>query len=494
MLSSFSKVFSYYNPNPEIFAAHIENEPLQFILETGIVFAIAIFAGFTALVFFGHRETKRKKGLMTVLFFVILHNSLDFNLHNFATLFPVVLVLVLLVKPVQLHGNRRLAALFSIAALSLVTMLFTALPGGQKLLGYSPEEPYSYEKAVFLYPADYKIPLKTAIKKVNSDEREVFASAGKEISATIAKSPRYYYGYYLNGVYLLRLGAKETALDFFKSALALCPPKKYSKYLNKIYDRLAAYGLRERITDIISLDEKHKTDLENFIFKISADNPAAQDFADSHRDIFFISIIRNMISKKRYDEASNLIEEISDKNKNLNKSEQGMLLVFRGKIAENGKLYDDAFKLYMEGADLTQKFDDYLTAAYCSLKLDSGTQDKVYNSLKNMTLKSPGNLGKYYKWLSRREFNAKNPTDGLKYLERAAEISKNPQWHLEVANTYANRGMHHFAAQKILKIIRDFPKFKPEEMKKRYETEKVKTEKDDEKKLKEFMFREDSNQ
>lgn len=491
-LGSFSKVFSYYNPNPEILAAHLENEPIQFILETGVFLALAVFAAFAVLIFYGHRETKRKTGLSAVLFFVILHNTLDFNLHNFATLFPVVLVLVLLTEPIRLHGKTKTAALFSIAALSLATMLFTALPGGQKLLGYSPDGTFSYEQSVFLYPADYTVPMKTAIKKINSAEKEIFASAGKEISAMIAKSPQYYYGYYLNGAYLLRLGAKETALDFFKTALSLCPQKKYSKYLDKIYGKLADSGLKEQITGIISIDEKHRTDLERFIFKISADNPAVLDFADSHRDIFFISVIKSMISEKRYDEASNLIEEISSKNKNLDNSERGRLLIFRGKIAENEKLYKEAFRLYMQGADLTQKFDDYLTAAYCSLKTDRTMQDSAESSLKNMTLKSSGNLGKYYKWLSRREFDAKNPADGLKYLEKAAEAARNPYWHLEVANTYAKRGMHHFAAQRILRIIREFPKFQPKEMKKRYESEKLKTQKDDEKKLKEFMFR-DSN-
>jgi tetratricopeptide (TPR) repeat protein len=144
----------------------------------------------------------------------------------------------------------------------------------------------------------------------------------------------------------------------------------------------------------------------------------------------------------------------------------------------------------MHGADLTQRFSDYLTAAYCSLKLEKDSQDVVESALKNMTLRTSGNLGSYYRWLSKREFAAKNPSAGFKYLERAAEVSRNPYWQLDVANTYAQRGMHYFAAQNFLKIIRDYPKFRPEEMKKRYESEKQKMEKDEEKNLKELMFRE----
>lgn len=489
-LGSFSKVFSYYNPNPEILATQLENEPLQFILETGIFFALLVFAGFVTLIVFGQRETKRKKGLMTVLFFVIIHNTLDFNLHNFATLFPVVLVLVLLVRPVQLHGKKRIAALVSMAALSLVTMLFTALPNGQKLLGYSSSDgQYSYEKEIFLYPADYTIPLKAAIKKLNSSDKEVFASAGKEISLTIAKSPKYYFGYYLNGVYLIRLGAQENAMNFFKEALERCSKKKYAKFLNKIYDTLLFYGLQERITDIVSLDEKRKADLERFIFRISANNPAALDFANKNKDIFFLSVIRNLIAEQHFNEALDLINKIADGSGNLSNFERGQLLIYRGKIAEHDKLYKEAFKLYMQGADLTRKFEDYLGAAYCALQLDHETQDSVDNMLKNMTLKTSGNLGKYYKWLSSREFNSKNYSSGFKYLERAIELTKNPYWLLEMANIYTQQGMHYFAAQNFLKITREYPKFKPQEMKKRYEEEKLKAEKDKEKNLKEFLFR-----
>ena len=490
-LGSFSKVFSYYNSNPEIFANHLENEPIQFILETGIFFALIIFASFICLVVFGKRETKRKNGLLAVLFFVVMQNTLDFNLHNFATLFPVILVLVLLVKPVQLHKKKRIAALVSMALLSLTTMFFTATSEGQKMLGYSPEEPYPYETAVFYYPADYTIPMRAAIAKINSKDRETLASAGAEISAMLTKSPKYYFGYYLNGVYLLRLGAYKPALSFFRKAVERIKNKrKYTKMLNKIYERLLLFGLQERITDIVSINDPYKKELERFIFQISTDNKAALNFANEHHDIFFISVIRNMLKEKRYGEALDLINSITNENKNLGEFERGQLLIYRGKISEHDKLYKEAFQLYMQGADLTHSFRDYLTAAYCSLRLDRETQELVNGTLKTMTLKTSGNLGLYYRWLSKREFNANNQTTGFKYLEKAAEVSRNPHWQLEVANMYAKLGMHYFASQNFLKITREYPKFKPEEMKKRYEDEKQKMEKDEEKNLKEFMFRE----
>ena len=490
-LGSFSKVFPYYHSNLELFAEQLENEPIQFILETGIFFALTIFAAFICLIIFGKRETKRKNGLLMVLFFVVMHNTLDFNLHNFATLFPVILVLVLLVKPVQLHRKKRVAALVSMAVLSLATMFFTALPSGQKLLGYLPEEEsYPYETAVYLYPADYTFPMRAAIEKINSREREIFTSAGTEISSMIAKSPEYYFGYYLNGVYLLRLGAYKQSLSFFRKALERGNRRQYTKTLDKIYERLILFRLHEHIIDIVSIDDKYPKELERFIFKISADNKAALNFANEHQDVFFISVIRNMLKEKRYGEALDLINKIMDENKNLTNSERGQLLIYRGKISEHDKLYKEAFQLYMQGADLTRSFSDYLTAAYCSLKLDRETQELVNGTLKNMTLKTSGNLGKYYRWLSKREFKANNQTAGFKYLERAAEVARNPYWQLEVANMYAKLGMHYFASQNFLKIIRDYPKFKPEEMKKRYEDEKQKMENDEEKNLKELMFRE----
>ena len=488
-LGSFSKVFSYYQSNLWMYATELENEPMQFILETGIVFALIIFAGFICLVIFGKRETKRKNGLIAVLFFVVMHNTLDFNLHNFSTLFPVVLVLVLLVKPIQLHRTKRIASLASMAVISLVIMIFTATEGGQKILGYLPEgEELSYEEAVYLEPANFKIPLNKGLDKINSGDAEQVMSAVTELSAALAKAPNYYYSYYINGVYMLRIGAYEQALVLFKKALDISG-RKYPRVLDTVYDRISRFGLSERIIEIISLNEKNKTSLERFIFKISDNNAAALDYANKNQDVFFISIIRNMLKEKRYDEALEMIRRVEAR-KDISDFERGQLMIYNGKILEKDKLYKEAFDLYMRGADLTGRFNDYLTAAYCSLRLGKESQDLVESALKNMTLKTSGNLGRYYRWLSKREFSVNNQAAGFKYLERAAEVARNPYWQLEVADMYAKRGMHYFAAQNFLKIIRDYPKFKPEVMKKRYESEKQKMEKDEEKNLKEFMFRE----
>ena len=489
-LGSFSKVFSYYQSNLWRYASELENEPIQFVLETGIFFALLVFAGFAALVILGKRETKRKNGLMAVLFFVVMHNTVDFNLHNFSTLFPVVLVLVLLVKPVEIRGNKKIVSLACLAVLSLTTMIFTVTESGQRLLGYLPEgEELPYEEAVYMQPANFKIPLGKGVDKLNSGNRELAVSAGTELSAALAKAPNYYFSHYINGVYLLRIGAYDQAMVFFKHALEIAGIK-YPRVLDTIYDRLLFFGLQERITEIVSLDETTKKPLERFIFKISDSNAAALDFANKNQDVFFISVIRNMLKEKKYDEALNMIRKIQNENKGLSDFERGQLLIYNGIILEKDKLYKEAFDLYMKGADLTQKFGDYLTAAYCSLHLDSEAQNLVESSLKNMTLRSSGNLGNYYRWLSKREFAAQNQATGFKYMERAAEVSRNPYWQLEVANMYAKRGMHYFAAQNFLKIIRDYPKFRPEEMKKRYEDEKQKMEKDEEKNLKELMFRE----
>ena len=490
-LGSFSKVFSYYQSNLWIYARELENEPIQFILETGLVFALFIFGFFIWLVIFGHRETKRKNGLVAILFFVVMHNTFDFNLHNFATLFPIILVLVLLVKPMEIRGNKRIVSLASLAALSLTTMIFTATESGQKLLGYQPEEevsPVPYEKAVYLEPANFKIPLNTGVEKLNSGDTEQVLSAGAELSSALAKAPKYYYTHYINGVYMLRIGANDQALVLFKQALDLSG-RKYAKVLDTVYDRMSRYGLQERITEIISLNDENKVELERFIFKISDTNAAALDFANKNQDVFFISVIRDMLKEKRYDEALEMIRRIQSDRKDLSDFEHGQLMIYNGKILEKDKLYKEAFDLYMRGADMTQRFSDYLTAAYCSLKLDKESQELVESSLKNMTLRTSGNLGNYYRWLSTREFAAKNQAAGFKYLERAAEVAHNPYWQLEVANMYAKRGMHYFAAQNFLKITRDYPKFKPEEMKQRYEDEKQKMERDEEKNLQELMFR-----
>ena len=497
-LGSFSKVFSYYRANPESLFLELENEPLQFILENGIIASLLVFAAFILIVVRGRHESKRRKGLIATLFFIVLHNTLDFNLHNFASLFPVTIVLILLAKPIALEGRKRIAVLSSVVILSVVTLIFTTTTGGQRLMGYTEEgAPYDYETLLYYRPADVRVPLDKALEKINSKDRLSFINASKEIASVRAKAPKYYYGYYLSGYHLLKIGAVEPSLYFFRQSLSLTQNyadhfggqlrSKYTWLLDKIYTRLEENGHKERIVDLIEINEYNKKPVEQFIFRISSDNEAAIQFAYGHRELFFVSIVRDLVKKNNVTEALALITESLER-KDIEPLDRGRLLVYRAKLYEKDKLYDDAYNFYIRGAALTQSFQDYLAAAYCSLHLDEKRQGEIDELMRQRTLQHSANLASYYRWLSRKAFNAYNHSEGFKYLERAASISRNPAWHLEIANTYANRKMHYYASQKYLKIMREFPDYKPALIKERYESEKKLLEEQEEQKRKEMIL------
>lgn len=82
-----------------------------------------------------------------------------------------------------------------------------------------------------------------------------------------------------------------------------------------------------------------------------------------------------------------------------------------------------------------------------------------------------------------------NYADGFKYLEKAVDVSKNPNWRLELANTYSRRGMHYAALKTFLLIQKEHPSFSRELINKRIEEEKKKLSDKEQKNFNELMLK-----
>lgn len=467
-LGSFSKVYPYYQKNPETRFTELENEPVQFVLENGFFFAFAVFMILIWMIVKGRKDIKRNSGLLAVLVFVLLHNTVDFNLHNFSTLFPVIAVLILIVEPVSLTGFKRTFVLvFSIVAvLSIFVVLLTEK--GRKLAGFG--KSYSYEELVHYYPADYSHPMDQAIKKLNSPVSNEMGNAGQHVSSVISKAPRYYYSYYIAGNYLLRLGATSQALFFYRKSVELSDTK-YPEILRKIYNDLKSAKISGKITEVISNNDVNIRELEKFLFETSKTDTVSLKYIYSNEDHFFLAAIKSYIADKDYDSASRLINRIESSREDILEADRGMIKIYKGMIFEIRKEYREAFEQYLQGAEITKGFYDYLKAAYCSLNLDKASVDKAEAGLKVALLKSSKNIPHYYKWLSKREFMHDNFADGLKYLEKAADMSNNPNWRLELANIYSRRGMYFVSIKNLMKIRKEHPSFSTEIIERRIKEE-----------------------
>ncbi|MBP7432924.1 O-antigen ligase family protein [bacterium] len=485
-LGSFSKVYSYYQNDPERKFTELENEPVQFMLENGAFFGLFIFTFLVWIILKGRKDVKRNSGFISVFVFIFLHNTIDFNLHNFSTLFPLIAIVAMTVQPIELSGRKRAGVIFFCIAASLSLLVMTLSESGRKTAGYS--ENFSYDELVYNYPADYSVPMGKAIEKLNSPQKEESGIAGKYATAAMLKAPQYYFTHYLAGNYMLRLGSIEQALVFYRKSIELSGGK-YPVLLRKIYGDLKSAGISGKMTDIISISDGNISELERFLFEVSRTDQSSLKFIHSNEELFFLSAIRSYLDKKDFDSARKLILHVESAKKEMPDEKKGRLFIYKGLVYENSKDYRQAFEHYSKGAALTGGFFDHLQAAYCSLHLDRTAIDKAEKGMKTALLKSSRNIAHYYKWLSRREFMDNNYADGFKYLEKAVDVSKNPNWRLELANTYSRRGMHYIALKTIMILKKEQPDFSRELINKRIEEEKKKLSDKEQKNFNELMLK-----
>jgi tetratricopeptide (TPR) repeat protein len=451
-LGSFSKVFTYYQTNPETRFVQLENEPLQFILETGVPFAILIFITFIFIAFKRKDPTlhsAERNSLASMIYFVLAHNLMDFNLHNLLTLFLVVIAFSILLKPINFSGRKKFYTLAFCSVASLILISAVSINSLRSLTGY--DEKYEYNKAVYYYPADYSIPFVEGINRINSSDNTIVFSAGSYISDAISKSPGYYYTYFVSGSYMLKIGSLSQALVFYKES-AEKSDKKLSFILEKIYRQLNIGKNEDKIIEIIPYSEQNRDQIESFLRTIGYDNEVYSKIIERKKDLFFISNIRDLIRNNQYNEALLFIEKLENPEVEISEMEKGQLLVFKADIARNNKDFEKAFELYCKGGEITNNFNTYLAAARISLNLGEREISIIENKMKKLSFLSKSNMAGYQKWNSEKEFKLGSFAKGINHLNKAIALHPSPGWIFELYRHYYRNGMF-FEAEKALKLL-----------------------------------------
>lgn len=464
-LGSFSRVYPYYQSNPEMHFDQLENEPVQFVLEMGIFFSILIFLLFIAIILKEKERSQKRAGLFCALFFILIHNTVDFNLHNFSILFPVTFIVILLAKPANISGKLKTVILSFALTASLALMVVVSTESGRSLCGY--ENKADYKSKVYLYPADYKVPMDEAIRKMNSADKEERTDAVQHVSSAILKAPNYYFVYYLAGNLMTRLGSIQ-AVEFYKKSVSLNEVNS-REFLDKIYNDLRYLRKKDAIVEVVEQIEIKDEMLEKFLFDISDGNDEVSKYILDNKTVFFMPAIKNSIRKKDYVQAQELIKSVEVSDAVLSNEKKGQLLMFKGNISHVHGKFEEAFNYYLKGSTMTQAFRDYLLLAYCSLNLGKKEMSLADDKLRKLNLMSTSNMVEYYKWLSKKDFKENNIAKGMKNLEKAAELSKKPALMLEVAKTYSRQKMHLNSIEHLSRIIKLHPDFKKEEIKFMYD-------------------------
>ncbi len=461
-LGSFSKVFTYYQADPETRFTQLENEPLQFILETGLPFALLIF-GFLIWLFYNKtavfNNSNEKNSLIVLLYFVVAHNMLDFNFHNFSTLFPVIIAATILLKPVTVTGQKKNGSFIFMLLMSVAVISAISFAPLRTLTGY--EGDLEYDKAVYFYPADYSIPFEESIRRINSRDKGEAASAGYYISDAVAKSPRYYYSYYVAGTYMLKNGAEKQAVTLYRKS-ALLSGKKLSFLLTNVLRHLKTQGLENKIIEVIPFKKENREQIERFLRSADLDEKTYNDIVTLRKDLFFISNLRTMVQNNMEDEALEFIEQLKRSEINISKKERGEILILKGDIARRNKKYREAFDLYLEGAEITGNFSDHLRAARAALFLGEKEISVIENKLRKQSFRSIRNGAQYHKWLSEKEFSQNSFLSGINHLKKAVELDERPGWIFELYRQYNRHDMLFEAKKSLELLIRNHPQYRKE--------------------------------
>lgn len=454
---SFSKVYTYYQDNPETRFVQLENEPVQFFLEHGL-FAFLIFGVFIFIVLKQKKKDRRYKGYYAVLLFVILQNTVDFNFHNFATLFPVTIIMILSTDQIKLTGLRSKGYALLFLFLCIFTFGISVTRTGHRLVGYEKET--DYKKSVYLYPAHYLVPMEKTLEKMNSGKLTEAIEASQTVSAVIAKAPDYYFSYYIAGSLMLRIGSYDEAVDFLSRSLERTD-KNFPEVFKKINSSLKNYGIPQRLKEVIPEKHEYLETIENYLVNESQNIIDLEKYILKRTGIFPIGSVKILIRNNEYKSAKELLSKI---HKVTDNKKRGELLILSGIIDQHEKNEIEAYKKFTKGAGITNSFSHYLLAAYSSLKLGEKEMEMSETNLKKHSLHSSDNLAAFYLWKHKKHIILKDITRALKALEKAAEISSAPYIKKRLAHFYYRYGMYSQAKQTIKEIIGKNPDYNQKEM------------------------------
>lgn len=454
-LGSFMHVYPFYQSDPELFFTQLENEPVQFALENGV-----LVAGLTAglLVWFFVKYNRGPHchcGAVAILLFLLMHNTLDFNLHDFAILFPAFAIYLMASGSFEVKGRWRIMTV-GVTSLSAVAAIIAVVEDW----GFDFEnvrETLPYETLVKRYPSDFKIPLREAVSRYNAGSREELIAAVPYLSEAMAKSPDYYYLSFLSGLVLLRIGSEEDAVTLFERSAQRAPVRRLGKLFTEIYERLRTLRLERRMRDVLPFRRQEAHEAISRFVVILADRPDLVEFIlAGHEEEFFETAGRAYLSRGKYDLLAALLDRIAPRQESLPKAARGRYLIFRGHIALKQGDISQALSLLEQGSELTGTFEDLLFLANLCITHAPEKCAAFEERLRDKAFVRREDLARYHRWKSDWLWSRGEIRSSLTYLQKGAEIGAFPHWRIEVARRLASQGLYEEAVAELtaLKISR----------------------------------------
>ncbi len=438
-LGSFMHVYPYYQGDPGLFFIQLENEPVQFALEHGLPFALIVAA---LIVWFFVKYNRREHcrcGAAAILLFILMHNTLDFNLHDLAILFPVAAVYLMASGSFELKGWPRRLALGAgmLAALGLLW----GSRYGDDLDFYRAKDMLPYDTLVRRYPADFKVPLRDALARYNDGRRERFLAALPFLSEAAAKAPDYYHISYLTGSALLRLGSIEEGILLYVKAVDRAPERHLGRLLGDIYRHLGAAGIEPRMRELLPFGRPGARETVSRFLASVRSPELVGSFIAGREEEFFETAGQLYLSTGDTARLTDLLDRVSALAGDWPVARRGRYLMLRGQAALRRKDPATALSLFRQGAALTGAFDDVLTLAQATLSHEPDRCGELDAMLQEKALTDKGRLARYHRWKSDWLWRRGEMRESLKYLQRGADIGGYPQWRIDGARRLASQGL-----------------------------------------------------
>lgn len=459
-LGSFKHVYTYYQGDPGLFFIQLENEPVQFALEHGVLVALLAAALFVWFFVKYNRGHHLRCGAAAILLFLLMHNTLDFNLHDLAILFPAATVYLTASGAFELKGLRRYLFL-GVTAAAAAGLLYGATTGDE-LDFYRVKDTLPYETLIERYPADFKPPLREALRHYNGQTVEAFLRSLPYLSEAAAKAPDYYFVYYLTSSALLRLGSAQEALSLYAESLRRVPDQRLGLLLGDIFRQLRARDLERRMRALLPFDRAGAREaIARFIGAQNEDPGLVEYFIEGREVEYFETAGNAYVGRGKYDRLDALLDLVAPRLGDLSSPEKGRYYMFRGLSARQKKDHAGAIVQMERGVELTGNFNDLLTLAQLYIKHAPDKCAAMDGRLQDKALIRKDDLARYYRWKSDWLLARGELRESLKYLLKGSDIGGNPQWRIDAARRLAGAGLYEEAIAELSHLRLSHKKIDP---------------------------------
>lgn len=460
-LGAFATVFSSVQINPEVHFIYPENDPVQLIIETGIVGGIFFFLllGFILL--------RHKKPIEIVpyiaLFFVVLHNMVDFNIHLFSVQFPLIFLLVWIAETREVTRKSYRYIIITVAlAMSMAVLLYALTTEHKEFATQIESEPY--ETMAYRYPFSYRVPLHKAIEQLKS--KKDFAYAGVYLSKSVSLAPRYYYPRFLSAIYLLRIGASTEAVRAFSDALSIAPKEKLRRLIPHTFTLLSRRQEEHQFSKILLLlPTENSIEIEQSVVRLV--KPGYSTLFLPLKERYPLVFARSLLVDKRYEECETFIKKRMN-----NLPTEGQKISLK-RILVSVKLQthrqQEALVTLKELEKIDANFSSTMRYATTLFRYGKYSAQDLAFLQKKMGEQSRGKrrqTARLYYWISEVSWKEKRYKESLNSLRKALQLEDNKGWRLMLVKRLEYAGVYRDALKNLTIIQQRSPQWRSSYLKK----------------------------